>query len=334
MNKYIVSFSLSLITVCILLLANCAEQEKGPNNNHGQPGGSSFGFTPGSPTSDSLDSTSPDSSYGFDVTVPRGVGSSTVPPPSTGGPNRDPLYKSQYVLNNERSYGTSAPVTITDISVFEDFRWGELINRMDDIEDLRVYVKLSKANENRYAGEVRIAYYDHARTPNARVVWFSSGTGDNARYNVWFKKNGKDAFHGFFQENGGSIVLVVDSVTPVVDNPDGSPITHLYSGSIWTMQFRMTWGGKTSCNNHDNKYVPTRNIPNGFQPLSSRNKQCWFITTGPFDCRTWRDGNGVDTFRAIHPDDSCYQKMGTFMGLDILKAFGVNNISEIAVHQK
>ena len=167
------------------------------------------------------------------------------------------------------------------------------------------------------------------------ILNLDSSDGSGTHWVAWFKKNNKDYFHGFFQENEGSIILVVDSVTPVVSNRDNPTPTTLYSGSIWTMQFRTTFQGKNSCNNRDQKYIfqynketPGSNIP----PLADRNKKCWFFTRGPFDCRTWRDGDGVDTFRAVNPDGSCYQKMGTFIGLDILKAFGVNKRSDIAVH--
>ncbi len=338
MKKYIISFSLSLITICILLLlTNCAEKEGGPSNMQQQGSNDgSFGFTPGSPIADNTqDSTSPDSGYGFNPDVPRGTAFSSGSSGGNGSGNKDPLYKSGEILELEGRYGTSAPLTITDTSVFEDFRLGVPINSMDDIEDMRVYVKLGKTDNNRYAGQITITYRDHGREKDFRRIQFRSGKGDNARYNVWFKKDNKDYFHGFFQENGGSIVLVVDSVTPVVSNRDNPTPTTLYSGSIWTMQFRTTFQGKNSCNNRDQKYISQYNKETPRSPiptLASRNKKCWFFTSGPFDCRTWRSGDRVDTFRAVNPDDSCYQKMGTFIGLDILKAFGVSKRSDIAVH--
>ena len=230
---------------------------------------------------------------------------------------------------------------------------------MDDIEDLRVYVKLGKTGKNYYGGTVTILYWDYDRDPSGtrpRGARLSSGGGDSARYNVWFKKKETNYYHGFFQENAGSVILVIDKETPVVKNPDDKTSNTLYSGSIWNMQFRMTFRKENSCNSDQiyvEDYIEAQNRfcsgqgsappppfdpltdcygDNRFSPLSSRNKKCWEFYTGPFDCRTWRSGKGVDTFTAINPNGSCYTKLGTFQGLDLLKAFNVKKISDIRVH--
>ena len=298
-------------------------------------GGGDFGYTPGSPSS-----SNEGSDYIFDPSSPTRGATAQY---STGGRsssnnNNDPLYKSSYVLEKEDRWGTSAPITITSDSTFEDFRLGEPVNSMDDIEDLRVYVKLSKTSKNYYAGDVTIAYWDNGRERPERIVPFRSGSGNNAKYNVWFRKNSKDYFHGFFQETYGAVILVIDDITPVVQNPDAPATNILYSGSIWVMQFRTTFKKRNSCNNHDQKYVFEHNKylssigEETLSTLAERDRKCWFLTSGPYDCRTWRNGNGVSTFRAVNPDDNCYRKMGTFQGLNILKAFDVSQISEIQVH--
>ena len=100
------------------------------------------------------------------------------------------------------------------------------------------------------------------------------------------------------------------------------------------MQFRTTWGRKNSCNNHGNKYVFENNLDptkTFIPPLAERDKNCWFFTSGPFDCRTWRSGKGVNTFKAIYPN-SCYSKMGSFKGLDLLKAFNISALSHLKVY--
>ena len=240
--------------------------------------------------------------------------------------------KNNIVLENEARWGTSAPLTIRDSLVFEDFRLGEPVNSMGDIANLRVYVRLSKVSGQRYyAGIITVAYQDYGRTnkPNRRIR-FQSGTGSNARYNIWLNQ---DSFHGFFQEDLGALIFVIDDTTEVDCGPDRDDSITLYSGSIWTMQFRTTFRRQNSCNNHDQQYVFQYNQnPIGGEripTLSERNRKCWFLTNGPFDCRTWRQGNGVNTVRDVEPDDSCYSRLGTFEGLDIKKAFGVNSISDI-----
>lgn len=327
MKKYVVLLSCSLILTTVLLFMNCTTNEGQGNSNPGQ--GSDFGFTPGSPTSDNSGS-----DYGFDPANPaRGGYYSTSS--RTGGSSSDPFHKSDYVLDLEEKFGTSAPITTTSKAVFEDFRLSEPVNRMDDIEDLRVYVKLSKTSNNYYAGDVTIAYWDNGRPKPERKITFKSGSGNNAKYNVWFRKNSEDYFHGFAQEDHGSTVLVIDSETPVVRNPDDPTTNILYSGSIWVMQFRTTFNRKNSCNNHAQQYVfdYNRSGRDHIEPLSGRDKKCWFFTSGPFDCRTWRKGKGVDTFKAVNPDDRCYSQLGTFQGLNILKAFDVSVIDDIQVHR-
>ncbi len=338
MKKYIVffAFSLSLTTMGLFLLANCVQDSSNAGGNKGGQSSGNFGFTPNAPITEFDSTETGNEGYGFTADSIRGSsdGSSTTTSSGECG-NNNPLCKSSSVLDYERKFGTSAPITITNNDAFEDFRLGEPVNSMDDIRELRVYVKLNKTNNNRYAGNVTIAYDDLERD-SFREVKFKSGKDDNARYNVWFKKSGTDYFHGFFQEKYGALILIVDSVTPTVESRDTSTQSTLYNGSIWVMQFRTTFKGKNSCNNHDQKYVFQYNkelqVGQERLPMPSELKyRCWFMTNGPYDCRTWRSGQGVDTFKDIYPD-SCYEKMGTFIGLDILKAFGVNKRSDIAVH--
>ncbi|MCB0406617.1 MAG: hypothetical protein KDD34_00355, partial [Bdellovibrionales bacterium] len=66
-------------------------------------------------------------------------------------------------------------------------------------------------------------------------------------------------------------------------------------------------------------YAP--NPLNGYLPgFGSPRTYCWFISIGPYDCRTWKNGYGVDTTRAINPD-SDYKLLGSFQGLNINDAF-------------
>ena len=331
MKKYIILFSCSLMAITLSLFMSCAKKQGGTNS-----GGGDFGYTPNSPTSDNEES-----DYMFDPSNPsRGTSTQYSSDNNRQGSSSDnPFQKSSYVLEKEEKWGTSAPITITNESTFEDFRLGEVVNSMDDIEDLRVYVKLSKTGSKYYGGDITIAYWDKGRERPERKIRFKSGSGNNAKYNVWFRKNNRDYFHGFFQENYGSIVFVIDSLTPIVQSPDAPASNIYYSGSIWVMQFRTTFRGRNSCNNSDQKYVFEHNKylssigEETISTLAEKNRKCWFLTSGPYDCRTWRKGNGVDTFKAVNPNDRCYSRMGTFKGLNILKAFNVSQISAIQVHK-
>ena len=340
MKKYIILlYSLcSFILIVFLLLINCTAGNSRPSG----------------------DVNPPNPAYGFD-NITRGITQfSSSPRPR--GLNQCPLCKSPQVQDLEQRYGTSAPITITNRDAFEDFRLNEPLNSMDDIEDPRVYVKLNKTGSNYYGGDVAILYWDYSRDPSGTRLLgakLHSGSGNDARYNVWSSKPDQQKYyHGFFQENAGSVILVIDRTTPVVQDLDNPKTNTLYSGSIWTMQFRMTFNKANSCNSKQlyvEHYIERQNNicsgkappppppfnmyrdcspSNSFTPLSERNKKCWEFDIGPFDCRTWRSGNQVDTFRTVEPDGDCYTKLGTFQGLDIVKAFGVQDISEIYIHQQ
>ena len=335
MKKSLSFLSLFLLSIAFLLLINC--DDNNPQQDQGNIGGA-VGFTPGAPTRDTHSINDPNYAQGFDPNNPtRGatVYYSTSRSRSSSTTNSDPFYKNDEVLDNEDKWGTSAPITITSESVFADFRLGRLINTMDDIEDLRVYVDLKKSSGKYYEGDIRIAYWEHDATgATFRETKYRSGRGSNAKYNVWFSKSGNDYFHGFYQETHGSLVFIINDTTSVTRDPD-APQQTLYSGSLWVKQFRTTWNRKNSCNNHDNKYIFENNLDptkTFIPPLAERDRNCWFITSGPFDCRTWRSGKGVDTLRAVEPD-SCYSKMAEFHGLDLLKAFHISNLSDLQVHR-
>ncbi len=312
-KKIILLFYLLILSGgAVFLLLNCGSDKSGPTTT--------TGFTPDSPTADNSEG---ESEY-YDPSLGRGSSSQHSTGTGSGGSS---------VSENEAKWGTSAPITITNSLIFEDFRLGVPVNSMNDIQNLRVYVKLGKVSGQKYyAGRVTIAYEDYGREKPFRNISFQSGNGANAKYNVWLKKT---KFHGFFQENNGALILVIDRITSIRPNPD-APAVMSYGGSIWTMQFRTTFRGQNSCNNRDQKYVfqYNQNPPGGelIPMLSERNRKCWFLTIGPFDCRTWRHGKGVNTFKAVEPDDNCYSKLGTFEGLDIPKAFGVSAISNLATY--
>ena len=246
-----------------------------------------------------------------------------------------PLYKSSSIRDRENRWGTSAPFTDIDYDVLEDYKLGVPINDSSDIKAMRVYADLKKERGRYYSGKITVSY-KNKRTKKVHYTQFYSGRGENAKYNVWITKSNKKAFHGFFQENEGSLVLVVDHKTICLNNPDNpDQCNNLYGGSVWIMMFRTTFNGKHSCNNEEQMYISEYNkspLRGNIPSLSERDYKCWFITSGPFDCRTWRQGRYIDAFRAIEPDDACYSKLGEFEGLDIAKAFEVKNFNELAVH--
>ena len=309
--------SVTLAASLVLLLMNCAQDANSPA---GEDGGAPPSFT----------ATKTNRGNSFQVS------------PSTGSnTNSDnPLFKDATVTDNEKRWGTSAPINEYKTSVFRDYRMGLPINDPDEINNLRVYVDLSKTIDAKtYGGSVTIAYEDFSdlETPG-RYVQFESGTGQDSQYNIWFKKTGSSKlyYHGFFQDTDGSLILVIDEKTKMVRNSDKPSTTNLYDGSVWIMMFRTTFVNKTSCTNQDNRYVAHHNewaSSNGAEPLSFPRAKCWFINIGPFDCKTWRTKTGgINTVAAVEPDGDCYKKLGDFIGLDVLEAFDITSISQIKLN--
>lgn len=113
--------------------------------------------------------------------------------------------------------------------------------------------------------------------------------------------DGSVSWKAFYQNEYGAIVLILNS--PVLLG-DGQP-SNTYSGSIWFQPF--------------NQYSPKN-------PYQGDIKMCWQITAGPYDCRTFIQGNSVVPGSSLYPNNhgpnrsSGYQKLGTFSGLSLSDA--------------
>ncbi len=189
-----------------------------------------------------------------------------------------------------------------------------------------------------YAGTVQIGYEDNgqyyvgrfttadALTPTGSTA--NAGTRykgwHHAAYNKWFTVNGKRVFHGFFEDDFGAVMIVVEGDEDQGDGAGSSTVT----GSIWF---------KNYYNTPYPRYQTRDVIP------------CWFITAGGYDCRTFlektsatgKDGDIVTT-SALLPTESKYapgadthpyhqgasagpargwRKLGSFSGLNVVKGF-------------
>lgn len=239
-------------------------------------------------------------------TVPYSGYNPYVPPGS--GPGGNP--------GVDWTYGATAPLVVTADSM--KFYTGWTTNNATDVKvniNLKKFAAVS-SNGPSYGGIVSISFKDGGKTYEdtfSSLVNESSAYGpglvtsnsQNNRYNVWITKNGQTAWHGFFQDRYGSIVVVIDDND---DQNDGNGPT-VASGSIWVMNF-------------GSSYAP-------LAPTS-----CWFISAGPYDCRTWKSGDGVNTNAAIYPylensnpgtsmapKSVGYKKLGDFTNLEFKKAF-------------
>jgi hypothetical protein len=209
--------------------------------------------------------------------------------------------------------------------------------------DIKLSVKLAPtaSGVNAYAGQVSVSYYDNGQYYTGRF-FAKNTTNVGSRYNGWnqaYYNNwliqtdpnspsfGKLVFHGFFEDQYGAIMLVIDDA---IDQGDGLGAQEV-TGSIWF-----------------------KNHPNTQFARVNPSVPCWFVEVGPYDCRTllvsgnkidWNNGKKVDVGRidsssAFLPTDSKFytgtetnayairepargwKKLGTFSGLNKLKAFG------------
>lgn len=166
-------------------------------------------------------------------------------------------------------------------------------------------------NDYVYGGFVRISFKDNGTTytDTFSSMVNSSGTvgsnKENNKYNIMTRDfpemAGANAYHGFFEDVrgrsnmtlpvfGGAVILVINSTNDLGDGQGPSSA----NGEVWYK-------------NYSGDYFVS--------PTS-----CWFVSAGPYDCRTWRSDGNVDTKRALYPDNR-YTKLGTFTNLDITKAF-------------
>ena len=105
--------------------------------------------------------------------------------------------------------------------------------------------------------------------------------------------NGQKVWHGVFDDfYFGALVVVIDGVS---DLGDGQGAQDLVSGTVWMKNFAATRA----------PHPPT---------------YCWFVSFGPFDCRPWPVGEGMNTFASKDPQGG-YVKLGTFSGLSLRAAF-------------
>jgi hypothetical protein len=213
----------------------------------------------------------------------------TTPPPTTppvipGGGNTQPPLGANTV--------TFAPVSKARMEEYVGTR------PLNNPSDFRLTVALKNVGGYKYAGEIKISYLDNGQTytgiftaPEGNNSSFD-GMHDNgtlkAVYNYWFNFDGKTVFNGFFQDQYGAIVLVVDNY---IDQGDGQGTTTL-SGSVYF-----------------------RNFPQSFAPQSTE-RNCWFVYAGPYDCRSYTVMNKTNTV----PSDG-YKLLGTFSGLVTNAAF-------------
>jgi hypothetical protein len=159
--------------------------------------------------------------------------------------------------------------------------------------NVRVNIDIRRKKE-----AVIISYRDGGRVVEAAfgVIHPYSGI-QNEQHNGWVNQDGKSVWKGFFQDEWGAIVLVVDRM---LSQGDGVPGQFL-GGSIWFQNF-------------NKEYYPNF-------PYQGPTKMCWQITMGPYDCRSFLVSGVVNMISSYYPTtkgpnkQNHYQKLGDFDGI-------------------
>lgn len=171
---------------------------------------------------------------------------------------------------------------------------------MNNPTNIQINVNLSKTyNGQGYGGSISIRYVDNGITYQG-TFRASQADPNDTKYNIWFNHSGKTVFHGFFEDSYGAVIIVFDGLYNL---GDGSPT--FGSGSGGAIYFK--------------NFVGTTYAPH---PPA----HCWFVSEGPYDCRAWKWGDGVNTTYAIYPESYYYTRLGTFAPMNLYQAFNTSSL--------
>ena len=224
--------------------------------------------------------------------------------------------------------GTAVTVTNISLSAYRSLRKNTSLNSSSIPTDMKFALDVYKAGQG-FAGDMAISFTANNQkiTMGGTTILSSNAYSDTAiaedsKYNVQFA-NG--TWHGFFDGREPvlgyantaitirNFIVVVDAIEGGSEG-DGAPLTG--RGSIW---FRNTPNNPEYCYNppygisYDAYYASC-----GAAYLSPT--VCWKVSLGPNDCRTWKNGNDVNTFQALYPGSE-YTKLGNFSGLNLSTSF-------------
>ena len=266
-----------------------------------------------------------------------------TPPPGSSGP-RLPVKPGESHCNRSywreqiRDLGTASTFVKIDRSNFEDFNLGQPINFSIDCSRMLLNMSRVGGSRNAYRGKLYLVY-DQDKSPiglefdsgssakeNKHNTWYGSWTANSrgltgAKFNAIFEHSRKEM----------AVILQINEVVEE-DISDGVVALKGY-GDIWFKMFRTSFHYPYNRGDvclHEGQYIRYAQE----KPVVPSWK-CWFVPIGPYNCYP----KGIDT--SFNPKNkaydepnldlrstpSCYKKFGSFLGLDINKAFNVDSNS-------
>lgn len=218
------------------------------------------------------------------------------------------------------SGGSTATFTPVSLAVMNEY---VALHPLNNPTNFKININLAQSSAGRYGGTITLSYIDNGIQYDGV---FNAGMGTNpslngmydngkseAEYNYWFNFENQIVFTGFFQDAFGSITL---SLTPESSTTgggnDGEPIS--------TGNYKGTVSFKNFCVKDSNGRCLELQSTTFAQ--QSPYRSCWFIYTGPFDCRS----NVIQTKCGLAPGvEAGYKVLGTFSGINIKTAFNISN---------
>ncbi|MBE8163209.1 MAG: hypothetical protein HAW63_04400, partial [Bdellovibrionaceae bacterium] len=241
------------------------------------------------------------------------------------------------VQNNAASF--SQALNLTGTKRLEDW----LGVSVQEAKDTKLHLNLQYSGHRNtegsatYEGEFSISYQETSGTGekiNRELVLDTGSTEKETQYNyVYLDKEGQFTWKAFFQDEFGSILIILTQ---------GEKADECSASDGCDNQIFFSMGNGT---------VYYRNWPTDRGQAFLPEPNCWLVTAGPYDCRTWKTDKGIDLDKAVFPDGSagtlsgragargyCYRngkrtspcdniaytKLGTFKDLDFKILFQID----------
>lgn len=215
-------------------------------------------------------------------------GAPTIPNPT--GPYVPPTTGVGQDPGNSFTFGGTTDFTFENVSTYRQYTQ-RYINNLSELTNIKLNLNFDRF-QTKYGGTATIRYTYQGLVYEGFFTGGQDAAG--AKYNVWYTDSGKKVFHAFFEDFMGAIILVIDQTASL---DDGYQPGDKVGGTIYFKNFPQTGA----------PHPPT---------------YCWYVSLGPYDCRAWKSGNAVDTYKSVHPGvNDGYTKLGSFSNMDIDKAF-------------
>lgn len=152
---------------------------------------------------------------------------------------------------------TGSTTSLTNYSGLYDFFY---LSQPRSPQNVRINIDMARVRDS-----IIVSYTDAAtgRYVEAAVGTIHPQSGfQSAIYNGWRTEGGKSVYKGFFQDQYGALIVIINRTSSQGDGQVGQFI----GGEVWY-----------------------QNFPVGYQyaPVQGPEKMCWEISMGPYDCRSF-----------------------------------------------